>query len=43
MVSYIHELGKLSLTAIGTSQEGASTAGTDFISLMVSNKTGQSI
>ena len=43
MVSYIHELGKLSLTAIGTSQEGASPAGTDFISLMVSNKTGQSI
>ena len=43
MVSYIHELGKLSLTAIGTSQEGASPAGTDFISLMVPNKTGQSI
>ena len=34
MVSYIHELGKLSLTAIGTSQEGASAATIEQIALM---------
>ena len=34
MVSYIHSLGKLSLTAIGTSQEGASAATIEQIALM---------
>ena len=34
MVSYIHSLGKLSLTAIGTSQEGASPQTIEQIALM---------
>lgn len=34
MVSYIHSLGKLSLTAIGTSQEGASASTIEQIALM---------
>lgn len=34
MISYVHELGKLALTAIGTSQEGASVQTIEQIALM---------
>ena len=34
MISYIHNLGKLSLTAIGTSQEGSSPSTIEHIALM---------
>ena len=34
MIAYVHSLGKLTLTAIGTSQEGASAATIEQIALM---------
>ncbi len=41
LVSYVHQLGKLTLTAIGTSQEGADTDTIKEIALMCKMTAGE--